>query len=171
MMITGTHFNYYFICHRKLWLFANGIQMEQTSELVELGKLIHETAYPQRADKYREIEIEGIKIDFFDTKNNIVHEIKKSGAREEAHEWQLKYYLYILEKHGIQASGILEYPKLRKTEEVFLTEPDREYIAQVVTAIEQITGSETAPPCLKQSHCRNCSYYEFCWSGEENVYD
>lgn len=27
MKITGTHFNYYQICHRKLWLFASGINM------------------------------------------------------------------------------------------------------------------------------------------------
>ena len=30
------------VCHRKLWLFANGMQKEHTSELVEMGKLNHE---------------------------------------------------------------------------------------------------------------------------------
>ena len=29
MIVTGTYFNYYQLCHRKLWLFANGINMEQ----------------------------------------------------------------------------------------------------------------------------------------------
>lgn len=38
-MPTGTHFNYYMVCHRKLWLFANGINMEHTSDLVYEGKL------------------------------------------------------------------------------------------------------------------------------------
>ena len=47
MNITGTHFNYYQICKRKLWLFANGISMEHTSDLVHEGKLIHEESYPQ----------------------------------------------------------------------------------------------------------------------------
>ena len=28
MTPTGTHFNYYQVCKRKLWLFANGINME-----------------------------------------------------------------------------------------------------------------------------------------------
>lgn len=46
MQITGTHFNYYQICHRKLWLFANGINMEHNSHLVYEGKLIHEESYP-----------------------------------------------------------------------------------------------------------------------------
>jgi CRISPR/Cas system-associated exonuclease Cas4 (RecB family) len=53
MQITGTHFNYHQICHRKLWLFANGIQMEHTSEAVSQGKLIHETSYRQRSDRFK----------------------------------------------------------------------------------------------------------------------
>jgi len=40
MTPTGTHFNYYQICRRKLWLFANGISMEHTSDTVYDGKLI-----------------------------------------------------------------------------------------------------------------------------------
>ena len=28
MRITSTHFNYYQVCKRKLWFFANGINME-----------------------------------------------------------------------------------------------------------------------------------------------
>lgn len=39
MVPTGTHFNYYQICHRKLWLFSNGINMENTSDAVYDGKL------------------------------------------------------------------------------------------------------------------------------------
>ena len=82
IQITGTHFNYYQICHRKLWLFANGINFEHTSDLVYEGKLIHESSYPQRSSKYEEIEIDGIKVDFYDTVHNIIHEIKKSDKIE-----------------------------------------------------------------------------------------
>ncbi len=75
--ITPTHVNYYHICRRKLWLFANGINMEHSSELVAEGKFIGETSYPQRAEKYTELEIEGAKIDFYDAKNKVVHEVEK----------------------------------------------------------------------------------------------
>ncbi len=168
MLITGTHFNYYLICHRKLWLFANGITMEQTSDAVHLGKLIHENSYGQRSDRFKEIAIEGIKIDYFDTKKNVVHEIKKSDKKEEAHIWQVKYYLYVLEQNGINATGLLEYPKLRKTQEVLLDPPDREYIESAKKEIEKIIGAETCPERISKSKCRNCSYYDFCWSGEED---
>jgi CRISPR/Cas system-associated exonuclease Cas4 (RecB family) len=37
MQIIATHINYYHVCRRKLWLFANGINMEQTSDIVADG--------------------------------------------------------------------------------------------------------------------------------------
>lgn len=168
MSITGTHFNYFLICHRKLWLFANGITMESTSDLVYEGKLLHETSYPRRSEKYQEIAIDGIKLDFYDAKNKVVHEIKKSDKHEDAHVWQVKYYLFVLEQNGVLgATGILEYPRLHKTEEVFLTSADRENIAEMITKIETIIRQDNCPERLPKSRCKNCSYFDFCWSGEE----
>ena len=166
--ITGTHFNYYQVCHRKLWFFANSIQMEHTSDLVYEGKLIHESSYPQRAGRYEEIEIDGIKIDYFDAKNKIIHEIKKSDKLEEAHEWQLKYYIYVLKCNGLEGvSGILEYPKLRQRSEVFLSEVDEVRLMEMIEEIRQLMGSEEIPPLQKKSICRNCSYHDLCYAGEE----
>lgn len=168
MQITGTHFNYYMLCHRKLWLFANSISMEHTSELVYEGNLIHENTYPQRSEKYSEVELDGIKIDFFDQKNKVVHEIKKSDSHEEAHEWQVKYYIYVLERNGIQdVTGILEYPKLRETKKVELTPKDRLEIREMEQQIESIISAENCPDRLPQKKCKNCSYFDFCWSGED----
>ncbi|MFW5851214.1 MAG: CRISPR-associated protein Cas4 [Bacteroidota bacterium] len=166
MNITGTHFNYYFLCHRKLWLFANSIQMEQTSDIVREGKLIHETSYLQRSEKYTELELDGIKIDYYDAKRKVVHEVKKSTARETAHIWQVKYYLFILEKHGIQnPTGILEYPKLRQTEEVFLSTRDCEEIKEIIQHIHSIIHAD-CPEKLEQKYCKHCSYFDFCWTQE-----
>jgi len=168
MRITGTHFNYFLICHRKLWLFANGINMESTSDLVYEGRLLHETSYLRRSEKYREIELDGIKIDYYDPKNKVVHEIKKSDKHEEADEWQVKYYLYKLEQNGIEgASGLLEYPKLHRTTEIFLTRPDSEAVTEMIGQIEKIIQLDKSPELIKKSLCKNCSYFDFCWSGEE----
>lgn len=170
MRITGTHFNYYIICQRKLWLFANGITMENTSDLVYEGKLLHETSYPRRSEKYREVELDGIKIDYFDPKNKVVHEIKKSDKYEDAHEWQVKYYLFVLEQNGIEgATGLLEYPRLHKTDEVLLADPDRENIREMVVNIGKIIQQEHCPERIPKSRCKHCSYLDFCWSGEENI--
>jgi CRISPR-associated exonuclease Cas4 len=167
--VTGTHINYYLICQRKLWLFANQIQMEHASDLVYEGRLIHETSYERRSEKYTELEIDGIKLDYYDAKNKVIHEIKKSDKREEAHLWQLKYYLFVLDKNGVAgATGILEYPKLRHREEVILSSIDREELHQIIAEVEKIVAADQAPERLMRSRCRNCSYFDFCWSQEEN---
>lgn len=168
MVLTGTYFNYFQVCKRKLWLFANGITMEHTSDLVYEGKLIHEDSYPQRSSKYEEIEIDGIKVDFYDAINKVIHEIKKSNKIEVAHEWQLKYYIYVFERNGIEGvSGILEYPVLRKKENVILSDIDREQIIEMENDIIQIIESDTCPSLEKKRVCKNCSYVDFCYSGEE----
>ncbi len=166
-MITGTQFNYYMLCHRKLWLFANGINMEQESDLVYEGKLVHESSYPQRNPKYEEVEIDGIKVDYYDAKGRVIHEIKKSNKVEQAHEWQLKYYMYVFEQHGIaDVKGVLEYPLLRKTRQVCLTEVDREQIRETAIGIARIISQDECPPLEKKGICKKCSYYEFCYADE-----
>ncbi len=168
MTITGTHFNYYQVCLRKLWLFAHHIYFEHLSDLVYDGKLIHLSSYPQRAAQYEEIAIDGIKVDFYDPKGKVIHEIKRSNKIERAHEWQLKYYIYVFERNGITGvSGILEYPTLRKIEKVELDEADRAEIRQMECAIAQIISSEECPRLEEKSYCRSCSYCDFCYSGEE----
>ena len=170
MQITGTHFNYYQVCKRKLWLFANGINFEQTSDLVYEGKLIHENSYHQRSDKYEEIELDGIKVDYYDTRNKVIHEIKKSNKVEEAHEWQLKYYIYIFERNGIDGvTGVLEYPTLRKTKQIILSEVDRTIIEEMEINIRHIIADESCPPLEEKSICKKCSYFEFCFSKEIDV--
>ena len=165
--LTATHINYYHICKRKLWLFSNGIQMEHTSDAVTEGKLIGEHSYLQRADRYVEVQIDSIKIDFYDAKNKVVHEIKKSDKMEKAHEAQVKYYLYKLKQHGIEvATGILEYPKIRHTAQVILDEQDIVAIQSWEKAIEAIIGSEDIPHKIDKPICKRCSYYDFCYVNE-----
>ena len=142
--------------------------MEHTNDAVSEGKLIHETSYSHRSSKYEEIAIDGIKIDYFDAKNNVIHEIKKSSKLHEAHIWQVKYYIYVLEENGIEeVSGILEYPKERKTEEVFLSEVDRQEIALMKTEIQRIIALKEVPEAVRMSRCGNCSYYDFCFVRED----
>ena len=116
---TGTQVNYYFVCHRKLWLFSHGLDMEHTSDTVYMGKLIGEESFVREK---KELLIDGfMKIDFVGS-DGMIHEIKKSDKVEQAHEFQLMYYLYHLKKRGItNIHGEINYPKLRKKIAVELT--------------------------------------------------
>jgi CRISPR-associated exonuclease Cas4 len=141
--------------------------MEHTSDLVYEGKMIHENSYPQRASKYREIEMDGIKIDFYDPVEKIIHETKKSRKEHESHIWQLKYYIYRIEKVGVEGvTGILEYPAERYTEDVLLSIPDREYIEEIEKEINTLVSSDSCPPVIDAAKCKKCSYYDFCYTNE-----
>lgn len=176
MTINATLINYLHLCHRKLWLHAHAIRMEHTSDIVAEGKLIGETSYPKRADKNQELELsatfEGIelsaKIDFFDAIRGVVYETKKSAAKELAHVAQVQFYLYLLRKNNIAANyGQIEYPKLRQTERVELNEEDEKKIESSILKANEIIALESCPPTLPKSKCAKCSYFDFCWSGEE----
>ena len=107
--------------------------------------MIHEESYPQRSAKYEEVEMDGIKVDYYDTLHKVIHEIKKSDKVEVAHEWQLKYYMYVFEQNGIEGiSGILEYPVLRKRDTVLLSDIDRETIVEMINEIK-IKTTNTVP--------------------------
>lgn len=179
MHLNATLINYLMVCPRKLWLHAHVIRMEHTSEVVAEGKLIGESTYPQRAHKNQELEIsadiptpKGIvtctaKIDFFDAIRGVVYETKKSAAKERAHIAQVQFYLYLLRKNDIIAQyGQIEYPKLRQTERVELTEEDEKTVQNWIEQATEIIAREECPPLLRKSKCSKCSYFDFCWSGE-----
>lgn len=172
MIPTGTHINYYFICHRKLWLFSHGVQCEMESDAVRMGKHIHETSY-EREDK--EIAIDGrIVLDWFDEKRGVVHEVKKSDSMEEAHEWQILFYLWYLKQKGMTIAdsehsegitGELNYPMLKIKKTVILT-PDKEHELQekIIPEIEAILAADDMPGTIEWKVCKSCSYCELCYS-------
>jgi CRISPR-associated exonuclease Cas4 len=159
--LTGTQVNYFFLCKKKLWYFAHDIQMEQNSDMVYLGKLIHETSYEREK---KEIDIDDtIKIDFIG-KDRVIHEVKKSDRVEEPHIWQLKYYLWYLKQKGVEGvTGKINYPKLKKTLDVFLEPEDDVKIEAILSEIKDITDAELPTEAIRMKICKNCSYGDICW--------
>lgn len=161
MKITGVMIYYYFVCKKKLWYFVKDINMEQNSDLVSMGKLIDETSYG-REKKHILID-ETINIDFLkDWK--VIHEVKKSRKIDIASKWQLKYYIWILKKKGIEIEkGILDYPLLRKREDIFLHEKDIEELRIILKDIKNISYLKLPPKYDKKPICKKCAYYELCY--------
>ncbi len=136
--------------------------MEQESDIVKMGKLIHEDSYNR---KVKEIRIgENIVLDHLDIKEKVIHEVKKYNNMDSAHEWQLKYYLYCLHERGIDDfKGQLNYPKLKKEKDVELMKEDIEKLEEVMINIQEIYAKEI-PKESKKKACKKCAYYEFCFS-------
>lgn len=161
--ITGTQIAYNIVCKRKLWFFSNYIEMEKTSDLVEIGKIISEESF--KREKFKEILFDNVKIDFLKIGDElIVNEIKKSKKMEEAHIWQVKYYIYKLKGMGLRCKmGIIRYPKLMKKMEVELKEEDVKKIEESILEIKKIVAINQPPEAIKKPYCKKCAYYEFCF--------
>ncbi len=159
--ITGVMVYYYFVCKRKLWLFGNDLDMEHTSELVGIGKLIDETSYSR--EKKSILIDEMISVDFLKAWK-VIHEVKKSRKLDEAAKWQLKYYIWVLRNKGVKIEkGILDYPLLRKREEIYLTIQEENELMEVLSDIESILNMDLPPSTINKPYCKSCAYYEFCY--------
>ena len=161
MQITGIMIYYYFVCKRKLWYFTNNINMEQNSELVEIGKILDETSYT-REDKSILID-NTINIDFIKGEC-ILHEIKKTKSIEEAGIWQVKYYMYYLQKRGVKnITAKIDFPLLKETKEIFLEDSDIKELDKIVKNIENIVTKDRPPEIIEDKICKKCSYYDLCY--------
>ena len=166
LQTSATHIAYFHLCHRKLWLHANGIRMENATDnaYVEEGKLICETTYQRRPQRWKELDLDVLKIDHFDPVTNTIREVKKSPKLEHTHVAQVKYYLYALKRRGIEgATGIIEYPKQRKTTTVNLSDADRQEIIGWEAEIERIVQLPVCPALVKKSYCSTCAFRDFCF--------
>ena len=162
--IQGVKINYYYICKRKLWLFTKGITMEQNSDRVMSGKIIHENSYKRQ--KHKELLIDNLlKLDIVDSE--YVREVKISSKMKKADEMQLYYYLYYLKQLGIYKKGMINYVKEKKQEEIELTPVKEEEIEQTIEDIIRISKLDKPPALEKLSYCTKCAYYEFCFVKED----
>jgi len=162
MNITGTLINYYFHCKTQCWLHANRINLEDNSEDVRIGKVLHEIK--EEKSKQAEIKIDNIKIDRI-TKDYLI-EFKKSDSDPQAVKWQVLLYLYKLKLKGIEKLGKIEYhekSKETKTEILELNEQNEKELLRVLEEIEKLISSATPPPPKFENKCKKCAYYEYCF--------
>ncbi|MBR8701262.1 hypothetical protein IX317_000710 [Fusobacterium sp. DD29] len=157
--ITGTVVNYYVHCKRQCYLFYNKIEMEDESELVRIGRALHEEKETE------EIAIENIKLDKM--KGDYLIELKKSDADLDAAKAQLLYYLYILKNKGIVKKGKIEVVEKNKQNhkviEVLLDEQNENYLKKMLTDIEELLEKNKVPKVEKDKKCKKCAYYPYCY--------
>ena len=81
----------------------------------------------------------------------MLHEVKKSRKIEEAGILQVKYYLYYLKKKGV--TGIrarIDYPLLKQSLDLELTEDDEREIEAVLEDIPTISESKVPEKAEKR---------------------
>lgn len=204
---TGSQINYYFICKRKLWFFSHNIELEPESDLVKLGRLLHENSYRR---KMKEVQIDRIKVDFLENKRVsseespttyspvippvaqfshtpdrrvpsgesrirssggghqkeiVIHEVKRSKKMQDAHLYQLLYYMYFLRRnYGVAVShGVLHYPLLKQNVDVPLSEEKVKQLEEALRGIAEVNSQPRPPEAVRKGYCRSCAYQDLCW--------
>ncbi|GER94082.1 CRISPR-associated protein Cas4 [hot springs metagenome] len=157
---TGIKVNYLYVCERKLWLFDRGIQMESRSDKVLMGKLLGDNSYLREGKK--EILIDNlINIDIVG--DDEIREVKYSNRLAHADRIQILYYLYYLKQLGIEKRGVINYPKMRKREEIALTSEAEREVEIALMRVKEILMLNKPPQLQRKPYCTKCAYYEFCW--------
>ncbi|HEC25221.1 MAG TPA: CRISPR-associated protein Cas4 [bacterium] len=159
-------FSAYNICPRQAWLMSRQMSSNQNDSFLEIGRLIDQTTFKREKKKIYLAEF-AAEIDFITLKNGslFVAEIKKSSRTMANGIKQLKYYLYLLSKKGIQCKGIIKIPKEKISINIELEKNDEVLIKDEVDEIEAfLSSNDDAPAPKKIPFCGKCSYFEFCWS-------
>jgi CRISPR-associated exonuclease Cas4 len=160
VILTGTVVNYYTHCKRQCWLFYHNLNLEDNSEDVRIGRVLHEL----RQDK-EEVALDGIKLDKLTAE--YVTEIKKSDADLPAAMAQLEYYLIVLHDKGIFRKGRLECLEKNKQSKsihtLTLTEEEIDERKEQYRCIEEFLSAEIPPAPVLKHKCKKCAYYEYCF--------
>lgn len=163
MKITGTLINYYFHCKRQCWLHGNRLNLEDNSEDVRIGKILHELN--NEGKKNTEIAIDNVRIDKI-TEDYLV-EMKKSDADTEATQWQTLLYLKILKDKGVERIGKIEYLEKNKQDKknvlIELTEEYEQRLVVLIKEIETFIEMDKPPRLEFKSKCKKCAFYEYCF--------
>lgn len=163
MRVTGTIINYYFHCKRQCWLHANRINLEDNSEDVRIGKVLHELS--SEGKKNTEIAIDNVKIDKI-TEEYLV-EMKKSDADTEATKWQTLLYLKTLKDKGVDRKGKIEFleknKQNKKTIIIELREEEEKQLQKLLEEIDVFTALDKPPQVEFKTKCKKCAYYEYCF--------
>ena len=161
--MTGTIVNYFFHCKRQCYLLGNRLNLEDNSEIVRIGKVIHEEK--AQKNKNSEIKIENIVID--QLSSEYITEIKKSDADIEASKWQLYYYLKVLKDKGVTRKGKLEFVEKNKSDKktmiLELTIEVEKELEKILNKIEQLLLEDKIPEVINDVKCKKCAYYEYCY--------
>jgi CRISPR-associated exonuclease Cas4 len=134
--------------------------LEDNSEIVKIGKAIHEDKAAKSNNA--EIEIDNIKLDKLTSE--YLTEIKKSDADVEAGKWQLLYYLKVLKSKGIIRKGKLECIEKNKSDKkviyVDLDDESEKELDKYINEIEKLIEDDKIPEVLNKSTCKKCAYYD-----------
>lgn len=146
-----------------MWFFGHDINLNCFDDNVLIGRQVHEKSYGR---KTRNVCIDGcIALDVLDTGGGgvTVFEVKKSSKLVEPVRMQVYYYLWYLKHNkGVEARGLLKYPREKKEELLELNGEVEGEIEGVIKEIPMVLSLSEPPKAVRKPYCRRCSYFDLC---------
>ena len=175
--ITGMVLGYFLICPRKAWFSHQGLWMEHESESVLIGRHLDTQSYSRelkQIDLEAELEdgtrLKG-RVDWIELREGILHETKLGRSCEEAHKWQLRFYLLLLKlthaenNPGTGFRGEINYTRLKKKVPVELDRNSQQTLLAKIQELKILLHQADIPEIFpKRSFCRKCAFEELCYT-------
>jgi len=163
----GLSFQHITLCETRTWLHYHKIDCAHLNRHMQMGILLHETAYGGEAA--RPFFGFGINPDCVDQAKKEISEVKKSKSHEFAAVMQLQFYLAVMmQATGEEWTGVLRYPKSRRVKHIQFDEAG--LIAAFLSIKQVIT--RTQPPRKQVLYlCTHCSYRMLCWQESTEDWD
>ena len=164
MTVSPSVYNAFLICRRQAWLMQHQMNADQSNTYLDIGRLISEETF-ERENKEIYIPELGAKLDLITKKDGeyFIAEVKKSSATLDSGINQLKYYLFLLKKKGLNLKGMIKIPTEKKSMEIILSETDIGTIQKNLDEFEIMIKQAVPPTLIKQKICPKCAHYEFCF--------
>ncbi|HIE33882.1 MAG TPA: Dna2/Cas4 domain-containing protein, partial [Candidatus Altiarchaeales archaeon] len=66
-------------------------------------------------------------------------------------------------ERGIDASGVLVFPREKKRENLYLTPEIEKKFRRIFYEMGKISRLKNPPRAERKRYCKKCSYYDLCW--------
>jgi CRISPR-associated exonuclease Cas4 len=158
--VQGLDFQHAAICRRRCWLHLHRASMNEWSDLIRLGEVLHVHSH----SRDRSIAgLTGLKPDRLDWERRIVVEEKSSKSHSEAAHDQLSFYAALMTRvSGRLWSGRLYVLGARRYWDVALDDARLTRLEASLDLIASLKKDPKVPPASRLQACNGCSNSEFC---------
>jgi CRISPR-associated exonuclease Cas4 len=159
--VQGLDFQHVAICRRRCWLHLHRASMNEWSDLIRLGEVLHADSH----SRDRSIAgSTGLTPDRLDWEHRIVVEEKSSKSHGEASHDQLSFYAALMTRvSGRLWSGRLYVLGAGRYRDVALDDARLTRLEASLDLIASLKNDPTVPSVTRLPACDGCSNSEFCW--------
>ena len=159
--LNGLDFQYFHVCHTRLWMNRQSLISIQKNTYIEKG-----SAFSYKKEESQGLIMMGLKPDKIDWKQKIIHEHKISQSFIEATISQVMFYVIMINSNYDDYypwKGKLFFLEQKNGSKLLNMENHIDDMLLILQPVVDIILSNTCPKKEKKSVCERCAYHQYCW--------